>query len=109
MVSSQLGWNRWIYKSIISKSFSDTFQDILSLSEELCYKILSLDITNSHNTVQTVSNNTNFFTDFGEFAKDDYAKFITNAIMSLHEENERRAYNKTKSLWGAVLKICYMH
>ena len=89
-----------VIKSIIGKSFIHSFEDVLSLSEEQCRKILMLDIKNVQDVPNTLSEDADFFTDFNVNAKCDYTKFITDTIIDLHKENEKRVSNKNKSSWG---------
>lgn len=91
-----------IIKSIISKSFSTTFDDVIGLTTEQCYKILNISLKSSPSTEEFESNNADFYTAFNFNCTKavNCMDLIANALSELHKENEKRAKDKRESSWG---------
>lgn len=93
-----------VIDSIISKSFTSTFHDIMALSMDESYKILTYSIEN--NSLEDSSNNEideHFFAFGNDHEKLNLSPrdLINDALSKLHNKNEELAKDKNSiSLWG---------
>lgn len=93
-----------IINSIISKSFTSTFNDVISLDEGKCRLILNLNIGENNSSFgESINDVKSQFYSFNinDYEEIDASNVLSSALSKLHEENEKRALqNANSTLWG---------
>lgn len=98
-----------IVKSIVSKSFRTTFDDVLAISLDKCRSFLNLELslqsedTADPNEMDQIFGVWKYNAQLEQLSDERYAEVIEAAISELHRENEARAIERQESLCGYKL------